>query len=514
MKKHSYGIIFISFSAGAINTLSFSPFGYQLIPYLSIGIFYLLLHKENNIKSCIMIGISYGLGWFIFGLHWLHFTISTYGAMSFTLASLTLFLLCLYLSLFPALSSAIFHYYKGYALSPFFFASIWFITESLRAYFLGGFPWISLGYSQTDGFLKPWFPWIGEHGVSFLLALLSCLLVHFSFVLFSDRKYSRVSMFSILSLLISTLVLWKTNSHEWHYSGQSMPISIVQGNVPQSDRWIDSNVGSILKKYSHLTSGVSDNRVVVWPEAAIPILEPKAQPFITKTNGVANKTNSNIITGIIDYRNGQFYNSMIVIGNNQLSHKGYDYESTNRYHKRKLVPIGEFIPFYDKLQGMVPLLDLPFNSIQPGKAEQSNLTALNFTILPAICFEIAFSHLIRANLDTETDVIVTISNDDWFGPSIGPWQHFQIARTRAIEYGVPLIRSANSGISAVIAPDGSVVDRLPQFQEAVLTAEVKLTSGSTVYRRIGDAPIQLISLLLLLSPWFLKRLQRLQASLN
>jgi len=176
----------------------------------------------------------------------------------------------------------------------------------------------------------------------------------------------------------------------------------------------------------------------------------------------------------------------------------YFHGHANRFSKHHLLPIGEFVPFESFLRQLAPIFDLPMSSFNRGSYVQPNLTANGFHLLPAICFEIAFPAQIRANLTSETQLLLTVSNDAWFGDSIGPHQHLQIARMRALEFGLPLLRATNNGITATIDANGQIRQRAPQFTEAILSDQLLLTDAATLYQQMGNLPVFSFSTLLLL----------------
>ena len=222
-----------------------------------------------------------------------------------------------------------------------------------------------------------------------------------------------------------------------------------------------------------------------------------AQDFITDMNAEAARYDTAIITGVVNYNfeSQEAWNNLIVLGKSHADDEQghYRYFHGNRYAKHHLLPIGEFVPFEDLLRPLAPLFDLPMSSFSRGDFQQPNLLANGLHLAPAICFEIAFPRQVRANLYADTDFIITVSNDAWFGRSHGPAQHLQIARMRAKELGIGVIRSTNNGISAFIDHRGKVVAQLPQFETAALSAKLSTVSGSTPYRQWGDFPLWLLT---------------------
>ncbi len=194
--------------------------------------------------------------------------------------------------------------------------------------------------------------------------------------------------------------------------------------------------------------------------------------------------NSAIITGVVNQgKDGQFYNSILSLGVNPYG--DYSFDMDKRYHKHHLLPFGEFVPFEDVLRPLAPFFNLPMSSFSRGDFIQPNIVANGKHMDPALCYEIIFSEQVRQNVTDDTDFILTLSNDAWFGHSIGPLQHMEIARMRALELGKPLIRSTNNGVTAVTDHKGKVIEQIPQFETAVLRAELVPTDGQTPYRIVG-----------------------------
>ncbi len=163
----------------------------------------------------------------------------------------------------------------------------------------------------------------------------------------------------------------------------------------------------------------------------------------------------------------------------------YQYGGENRYQKHHLLPIGEFVPFEDILRPIAPLFNLPMSSFSRGGYQQPNLEANNRKLSMAICYEIAFPQQVRDNTFEDTDFLVTISNDTWFGDSHGPWQHMQISRMRALELQRPLLRATNNGVTAIVDEFGQFIEKAPQFKAATVSAELYPVNGDTWYKRFG-----------------------------
>ncbi len=477
---------------GVINTFAYAPYQFSFMPFLTLPVLTLAIWQAKSPKQAAWFGWSYGVGWFGLGVSWVHVSIATFGGMPLIFSLGIMAALVSYLALFPALAAwlaARFGKNTVHAF-PVAFTLSWVVAENLRSWLFTGFPWLSLGYTQTTGYMAPWAPLVGEIGITFVIAYFAASCVAISHKRFVQPLLAigLIAMSPLLSLLKG-----------WELSGEQETVVLVQGNIKQELRWDMAQELPTMKKYMALTRPHFGESLIIWPEAAIPQLEHQAQPFLVNLDMLAAENNSAVVTGILDIRyNVGDYNGMIVLGQDQQQAvKGsYDYRQTNRYRKHHLLPIGEFVPFEQLLRDVAPFFDLPNSSFSRGDWLQANLKARGRNLLPALCFEIAFPRQIQANFATTTDLLLTVSNDAWFGDSIGPWQHLQIAQMRALEFGRPLLRATNTGVSAIVNADGTIAEQLPQFSDAVLKRPVDLVKGFTPYSNYGDWPMYLLSLTL------------------
>ncbi|MFA3792495.1 apolipoprotein N-acyltransferase [Aliiglaciecola sp. SL4] len=484
---HYIGVILL----GALLTFAYAPFSlWFLTPVLLAGFFYRLLLTKSGFKTAF----AFGLGWFGAGISWVHVSIADFGGLPLVGSLGLMILLCSFLALYPALFAFILKKYCQPRYWPLAAPFIWFLIEFIRSWLFTGFPWLSIGYSQLSGPLSGWMPVIGETGVSVLMVAL-CASIALSI---KQKAY-------LPSIALGSILLiggWALNSVNWvSPKPNTVSIAMVQGNIKQEMRWAPEEEAPTMEKYRKLTESHWQNQLIIWPEAAIPRLESTAESFLYDLDMQAASNDSGLITGIVnyDYDSRQAFNNLIALGKKDSADTQgqYHYLHSNRYDKHHLLPFGEFIPFESWLRKLAPIFDLPMSSFTRGDYLQANLISNGINLAPAICFEIAFPRQISANLTPETDFIITVSNDAWFGHSHGPDQHLEIAQVRAKEFGLPVLRATNNGITAFIGYDGKIINQLPQFQAGVLSAELASTSGYTPYRQWGDLPLWILSLIAL-----------------
>ncbi len=510
-----YWLCFIS---GLLMVLAYAPFSYW---WLALFLPSVVLQQING--TCARVATkkmaAFSFAWFISGISWVHVSIDQFGGLPLIVSVVLMIGLCVYLALFPMLAcflTSIFS--KQKTVNLWLLPSFWLLCEYLRSVFLTGFPWLSLGYSQIDGPLSSFAPVIGEVGITALVLIVNICLVkicgQFSQVAqatsstrlaLTKNKQLLVPCTMIITLITASVIFkhitWVTPE------GKSTKVALIQGNVAQSMKWQPEQEWPTMLKYLDLTRLNYDADIIVWPESAIPSLEPAAQDYLTTVNSSAMLNNSAIITGILNYNfeTKQYFNGLIVLGKkDDYDEVGYYYNHRNRYYKHHLLPIGEFVPFQELLRPLAPLFNLPQSSFSQGSYVQPNLVANQVATLPLNCFEIAFPHQLAANFTQQTQMLLTVSNDAWFGDSHGPHQHFEIARMRALEFGRPLVRATNNGVTGVINHLGEIVAIAPQFEEIVLKAEVDFVSGYTPYSQWP----RLILAFLIILPLILTKLLR------
>lgn len=481
--RHSIWLRYLALMVlGALLCFAYAPYSVAILPFWLLPLVLALVWRLPS-KQAFAGGFAFGFGWFGAGLSWIYVSIDQYGGMPDAVNVLVLALLVAYLSLYPAAAFAIWR--KLCERSErwrFSLPLIWLLTESLRGWLFTGFPWLGLGYTQTEALLGGLAPAMGQQGVTVALWFIAVAIV-------TGLKQRRpqnallVVVFIILAWLIPTL-------QPLERQPQTTSVLLVQGNVQQSLKWQADQQWPNILRYLDLTRPQYQHDIIIWPESAITALEPYADDILYNIDQAASINGAGLITGIIDYdaSTDAFYNSVIVLGQEHATpdqDSPYRYGHDNRYQKHQLLPIGEFVPFESLLRPLAPLFNLPMSSFSRGNYQQANLTANGYQLNTAICYEIAFSGQVRANTGPSTDYLLTISNDTWFGDSHGPWQHMQIAQMRARELGRPLLRATNNGVSAITNEHGRIIADAPQFSATTVSAEVPQVSGQTWFARWG-----------------------------
>ena len=489
---------------GAIQVFAFAPFNQFWVVYTSfIGFFFLLKQVQKTNQRNFLISYLFSISMFITTIHWIYVSMDQFGGIPLVFSILIIVLFAGYLALYPALAlwaSTRFPKLSDPLRYLLVIPVFWLISDWLRGYILTGFPWGYLGYSHIDTPLIGFAPVLGGEGVT-----LSIMVICGALMLLATKQKIILNLVIICGLLIAGTVLQKVN---YTTLQPAVKVTLVQGNIEQSKKWLPAHLAPSLIKYFNLSKIKNNDQqeLIIWPESAIAALELNMQKFLHSLSDQLTANNKTLISGIISYQpvGKKYYNSVITLGK-QPDDQEYSLESKNRYQKHHLLPIGEFVPFEDLLRPLAPLFNLPMSSFHRGDEIQPNLQTRGTTLATALCYEIAYPEQLRKNVHEDTGMILTLSNDGWFGRSIGPAQHLQIARMRAIEFARPLLRSTNNGITAIFGPSGEIVGELPSNEAAVLTREVQPAFGKTPYQTYGSLPLYLYCLLIICVCVYLQR---------
>lgn len=420
-------------------------------------------------------GFSFGMGLFCAGVTWLYVSLHDFGAMPPILAIFALLILCVYLSLFPAVCGWLAA--RMHLASPliwaFAVAAAWMLTEWLRGTLFTGFPWLAIGYSQVPASpLAGFAPVVGVYGVSLIVVLSAALLCY----LFEKRIAAwRAGAFLAL--------IWVGGFglqfiHWTQPIGEPVTVSLLQGNIEQDLKWREDHVEKTMRTYAELILE-SKSRLIVTPEISIPLFNDTVPPaYLAYLAEHARNNNGDVLIGLAEHAtNGDntYYNSMFSFG----------ISPEQVYRKHHLVPFGEFIPLKPVFGWIINVLQIPLSDFSRGDVNQQPLLLAGQQVAVNICYEDVFGEEIINQLPQAT-LLVNVSNDAWFGRSIGPHQHLQISQMRALETGRYMLRATNTGLTAIINERGNVLEQIPIFTTAGLHGDAQGFTGATPYVRFGN----------------------------
>ena len=473
--------------AGALAPLSLSPIDFW--PAAVISVFFLLLILEKTLAlQAAKLGWVFGLGFFGVGASWVYVSINVYGNASGIFAAFLTAVFVAALALLFALQCWFYQRYFAGLQRALGFAACWVLFEWLRSWLFTGFPWLYLGYGHINTLLANLAPVLGVLGISFAVTLASGMLYEIFLIWRKEKLWlsKQLALYEIKLLLLGISIFF-LGSFTWVEEAQnySADIALVQANLDQNLKFDPAYIGEGLNLYNGLSTTLWENDIVIWPETAIPLLYQRADAELAYFDRLARENNSSLVTGILYREDSQIYNSMTALGN-----------GSGVYHKQKLVPFGEYVPFAGIMESVLQIFSLPMSSLAAGPNDQALLEASGFSMASYICYEVVYPDFVRKQAHM-ADFLVTISNDTWFGSSFGPLQHLQMAAMRALENGRYMVRATSNGVTAFINEKGQIVDRTNQFEIATLENTVPIFRGRTPFSYWGSWPIVLFSLLIL-----------------
>ena len=490
------------FLNGALLMLSFAPAGlYPLALILLLPVLFSFYRLAP--RSAAELGFAFGAGLFLTGTYWLYVSVHVFGQAPLFVAIFLMLGLVFIMALYYAATGWLVA--RISAAQPWRFLlvapAVWVLLEWLRGWFLSGFPWMTVGYSQVDSPLAGFAPVLGVFGVSLLLVISAAAIVASLFVAGKAR----------MALIAVAVLPWVTGAGirpvEWTDSaGRTVRTTIVQGGVSQDRKWLPEQFRSTLELYRNSLLNHGDSALVIWPEVAIPAVLDQVESFVSILQSDVASSDTMLMFGILerDAAREKVYNSVVAIDGNRRQ----------VYRKRHLVPFGEYFPVPGFVREWMRMMNLPYSDISAGDDRQPLLEMPDGNQLSvAICYEDAYAAEQLYALP-DAGILINVSNDAWFGDSIAPHQHLQIARMRALEAGRYVVRATNNGISAFIAPDGSLLETGPQFEYLAMTYDVVPYAGLTPYAWGGNWPVVTsCSLVLAVAGWRIRR-QRKQIQLS
>ena len=492
--KHAGPRLAMAFAAGGLLNLAFAPFEWWSLGLLAPAMLFALIRGLPPRRAAAT-GAAFGVGVYAFGTYWLYTCLHVFGLVPLWLTLL--------LQAVLVCALAAYHAALGYAANRLWLKpgairdwlvlpALWVLLEWLRGWVLSGFPWLSLGYAFIDSPLAGWAPLLGVYGVTWAAAAAaSGINVLFGRGLGWQRRLAALAVVAVLCLA-PALVLHRAWTEP---VGAPIPIAVVQGAVPQNLKWQADNRDATMARYARLNEQAWGARLIVWPESAMPVVADEIPDYLENLREQGRAHGADFAIGLVDYQAGtqRYYNGLLVMsggGDGGGAASAAAASAGGWYYKRHLVPFGEYFPVPPMIRSWMRLMSLPYDDFTPGSDHQPTLSAAGQKLGLTICYEDAFGSS-QLGILREATLLINVTNNAWFGDSTAPHQHLQIARMRALEAGRFLIRSTNDGITAVIGPHGGIVARLPQFQQAVLHADVQPLTGLTPYARAGNYPVVL-----------------------
>lgn len=501
--------------AGAFCNLAFAPFYFFTATIFSIATFYFLLERISNKKRVFLLGFFYGFGYFLAGIYWISISLLVDAEKFAWLVPFALTLipaaLALYFGLFALSYKSVikkFGFSKVYE-KTLAFTILWLFFEILRSFLFTGFPWNLIGYAwMFNNDFAQVASVFGVFGLSFFAVLIS--LFPAIFFTFDSKKFRFTTpnfgkkIYATIMVLITAILLFyghlriddkKIITHD------NTKLRLVQANIKQDLKWDARAKYNNLLKHIELTNSTSldDIKVVIWSETSVPYIVDSNMELLNRLQLATPKDGILISGGLrAEFSSQQeinnIWNSVFVF--HQINNRATMFSYYDKHH---LVPFGEYVP----LQKFLPFIDKITDGavgFSQGDGPKTLQTAV-FSFSPLLCYEAIFSSQI-IDKKNRPDLLVNLTNDAWFGNSSGPYQHFDMVRMRAIEYGISLARVANSGITAFIDPFGRVVKKIDLNQEGIIDVAFIESLPPTIYSRYGFLPL---ILLLIFSILFLIR---------
>jgi apolipoprotein N-acyltransferase len=468
-------------AAGAVTTLAYAPFNLWVMALIGPALVFILWLERPELS--VKTGFIYGLGLMGSGVSWLHVSIAQFGDLGWLFPLVVtvgfVVLIALYYAALGWLAG-LFQATRRQSLIL-LYPALWVLVEWLRGWFLSGFPWLQIGYSQIDTPLAGYGPLLGVLGISWLALLTVGLLLSLSVP-------GRPRVWCLSAAVLIWLAGWSGTRIDWGQPiGEPIRVALVQGNIPQAKKWDPDELLPSLVLYAEKTKENFDRDLIVWPETAVSAFQFQVdEAFIQPLENTVRKHETHLVFGVVqmDQERKNYFNAMVALGN----------EERDNYYKRHLVPFTEYLPLKEILWPLVDLFTIPMSDFSTPEDSKPLMRVGEYLAGLSICYEDAFgTEMIEAL--PQAAYLINASNDAWFGKSLAPHQHLQIARMRALETGRYLLRSTNTGISAIIGPAGDILAASPLLEVDVLKGEILPLAGQTPYARFGN--LSVLTLLLL-----------------
>jgi apolipoprotein N-acyltransferase len=439
-------------------------------------------------RHAFLLGATTGVIYFGGTVYWVAGTMELHGGLPPVLSVPIAALLAAYLAVYPGL----FALFLQQAVRRFGPAGIWLTPllwvagEWLRGTVKPGFPWVLLGTSQAT--VQPVIQLasvVGVYGVSAFVAAVSTAAVALTMSSRAMRQAAVVAL--VAGVGIVAWGSWRVADGALLERGEPVRVGIVQGSIPQEQKWDARFSRDIIDRYLSLSRRVIADgaELVIWPESSTPFPFDTNSAMAEPIRLLAARAQVPFIIGSdrsepgAPGEPGRYYNAAVLVG--------ADGQSRQWYHKMRLAPFGEYVPYESLLFFVGPLVE-KVSSFTAG-TEAVVFDADGRRVSVAICYESIYPDLARRFVEQGSALLATITNDAWFGWSSAPYQHFEQAAVRAVEQGRYVVRAANTGISGAVDPYGRVIARTPLFEPVALTVDVRLLTERTIYSRIGDVVV-------------------------
>ena len=462
---------FICFLLGGLYTLSFSPYNIIFLSFLSV-IFFLILLDLEFMKDSILKSLSFSTGYFLIGTYWLKNVINNFSDVSSLLSIAMVFIFILYLSLFIIIPIIFVTFInqrliinKNYLLI--ILAILITLFEVVRAHLFTGFSWFNFGQAAINTPLDYFFPVFGVHGLTFIIFMMAIIFINII-------KSGNRNFFASLAFIFVVIYVIIFNKNWTSLTNKEISISIIQPNLQNKISYSNEDILNRMNILRKMTVSQTNKNVdiILWPEAPLPIVYNKLENTFYKTIISDIPKHTSLVTGVFYQSEEIIYNSIINASNN-----------ISIYHKKHLVPFGEFLPFRESLAFLYKSIGIKMYDIKSGD-NVSSINIKNFVAHSLICYESIFSKgsLIK---NEKSDFIINVSNDGWFGESLAPYQHLDALIMRSLENQRYSIRSTNTGISAVISPFGEIEEYIQFNEKGVISKKIFARNGHTPISKHG-----------------------------
>ena len=458
--------------------LSYPPAALWPVAFVALVPLLVALDRAPR-RAAFWLGTLAGMVFYPLNLSWAAHAMRVYGGLSWGPSLLLLLLLSFYLALYLGAFSACWVWLKpasGVA-RVLLAGSLWVTLEFVRTYALTGFPWAFLAYTQSRNLpLIQIASVTGVYGVSFLVVLVNAAV---AVALCRPRGRVAVAPALAASLALLLSLAYGARALSLPEPSDGLSVAVLQGNIDQDVKWDPAFREATLDTYERLTRDAARRGadLIVWPEAAVPFLFRREPEVRARVARLASETKRFLLVGSPDLDGERFYNSAFLISQ--------DGALLQRYDKIHLVPFGEYVPLRPLLGFVQKLARGAIGDFAPGR-EATVLSTPFGRFGVTISYEVYFPAEVRRLFRNGAGFLVNITNDAWYGRSAAPAQHLAMAVFRAVEHGAFLVRSANTGISAIIDRRGRVREQSVIFTEAVLVGKIQGQADGTIYTRVGD----------------------------